>query len=157
MSQQVFTAIDTLTTDGEDLADLLEQLVDAIITGFSGTDAPTWAKVGTPWIDTNAGTNALFLKRRISSSASATVAVIDTSGNVTRVATNPAGTSYLSHHPSASNTIIAVIDGTTKMTMNSTGVSFDGNNPIVNMHVPGTSGLVIPSGTTAQRVSNAPA
>ena len=157
MSQQVFTSINTLTTDGDDLADLLEQLVDAILTGLSGTNAPTVAKVGTMWIDTNAGTNALFLKCRIAASVDTTIAVLDTSGRITRVATNLAGTSYIAAHATNANTIIGVINNTTAMTLNSTGVSFDGNNPIVDMHVPGTAGLVIPSGTTAQRVSNAPA
>lgn len=53
MSQSDFGTIDTANTDGVDLAALLENFRDAVNSSHSGTSAPSYAVLGTVWLDTS--------------------------------------------------------------------------------------------------------
>lgn len=54
MSQYTFGTIDTDTTDGNELATGLEDFEAALQSSNSGTSAPSYAVLGTAWLDTTA-------------------------------------------------------------------------------------------------------
>lgn len=70
MSQYSFTNIDPVTTSGTDLADLITQLKNALLSQHKGAAAPSYVTAGLTWIDDSAspwkinfydGTNSIVL------------------------------------------------------------------------------------------------
>ena len=62
MSQNVTTTIDTQNTDGQALAAILENNLDAVVTSHLGAARPSYAKQGTIWVDTSvANTLTVYL------------------------------------------------------------------------------------------------
>lgn len=62
MSQQVYPDIDPNVTSGTQLSVLLNDFRDALLTQHSGSVAPSYAEVGTEWLDTSTANKLVFKK-----------------------------------------------------------------------------------------------
>jgi len=60
MSQQIFTTINPTTTSGSQLATILVDFKDAMVSGMSGTSRPAALQAGGGWIDTTNGGSPNF-------------------------------------------------------------------------------------------------
>ena len=152
MSSHNIVNIDTQTTDGEDLAVLLEDESDARITGNLDSTRPAWAKRGYTWVKE---VGNLFFLMVYDGSGDVPVAVLDTLNDVARSCTKGDVDTYLAHHPTADNTIIGVVSNKTEMILNSSGLTLGtataGN---IALETNATDALGLPVGNNAQRPSN---
>lgn len=105
MSQDVFSNINPATTSGTQLATLLNNFKDAMMSGLSGTSRPSQLQAGGKWIDTSQagspnflwieklfdGTNDIVTARYNLSTGTISIAGSDNSFEVTKISSDTAG------------------------------------------------------------------
>lgn len=124
MAQYDFGTIDPNTKSGTALATDLNSYRNAVNSMHSGSSAPSYITAGMMWVDT---TSANYEVKLYDGAQSITVAIIDATNNVARVAVDPAQTSYITSTTSAQ--IRHVIAGNTVFTTRSTGIQFNIASP----------------------------
>lgn len=126
MAQYDFGTIDPNTKSGTALATDLNSYRNAVNSMHSGSSAPSYITAGMMWVDT---TSADYEVKLYDGAQSITVAIIDATNNVARVAVDPAATSYISSTTSAQ--IRHVIASTDIFTTRSTGIQFNLASPVI--------------------------
>jgi hypothetical protein len=132
MSQYDFGTIDPNTKSGTALATDLNSWRNALHSTHGGSSAPSYITAGMLWVDTTAANYEL---KMYDGAQSITVAVIDATNNVARVAVDSAETSYITS--TTAGQIQHVIASSAKMTVNSTGVGIGTTSPEAPLHVVG--------------------
>jgi hypothetical protein len=132
MSQYDFGTIDPNTKSGTALATDLNSWRNALHSTHGGSSAPSYITAGMLWVDT---TSANYELKMYDGAQSITVAVIDATNNVARVAVDSAETSYITS--TTAGQIQHVIASSAKMTVNSTGVGIGTSSPEAPLHVVG--------------------
>jgi hypothetical protein len=145
MAQYDFGTIDPNTKSGTALATDLNSYRNAVNSMHSGSSAPSYITAGMMWIDT---TSADYEVKLYDGAQSITVAIIDATNNVTRVAVDPAETSYITATTSAQ--IRHVIASTNIFTTRSTGIQFNLASPTITDN---NSNELISFTTTASAVN----
>lgn len=130
MSQYDFGTIDPNTKSGTALATDLNSWRDALHSTHGGSSAPSYITAGMLWVDT---TSANYELKMYDGAQSITVAVIDATNNVARVAVDSAETSYITS--TTAGRIQHIISGSAKVTVNSTGVGIGTSSPAAELHV----------------------
>ena len=77
MSQQIWNEIIPTTTSGNQLATLLNNFKDAVVSGFSGTSRPSQLQAGGYWIDTTDDASGLWYYKLYTGSQDITVFTIN--------------------------------------------------------------------------------
>jgi hypothetical protein len=126
MAQYDFGTIDPNTKSGTALASDLNSYRNAVNSMHSGSSAPSYITAGMMWVDT---TSADYEVKLYDGAQSITVAIIDATSNVARVAVDPAETSYITSTTSAQ--IRHVIASTNIFTTRSTGIQFNLASPTI--------------------------
>jgi hypothetical protein len=126
MAQYDFGTIDPNTKSGTALATDLNSYRNAVNSMHSGSAAPSYITAGMMWVDT---TSANYELKLYDGAQSITVAIIDATNNVARVAVDPAETSYITSTTSAQ--IHHVIASTNIFTTRSTGIQFNLASPVI--------------------------
>lgn len=126
MAQYDFGTIDPNTKSGTALATDLNSYRNAVNSMHSGSSAPSYITAGMMWVDT---TSADYEVKLYDGAQSITVAIIDATNNVARVAVDPAETSYITSTTSAQ--IRHVIASTNIFTTRSTGIQFNLASPVI--------------------------
>ena len=126
MAQYDFGTIDPNTKSGTALASDLNSYRNAVNSMHSGSAAPSYITAGMMWVDT---TSADYEVKLYDGAQSITVAIIDATNNVARVAVDPAETSYITSTTSAQ--IRHVIASTNIFTTRSTGIQFNLASPTI--------------------------
>lgn len=126
MAQYDFGTIDPNTKSGTALATDLNSYRNAVNSMHSGSAAPSYITAGMMWVDT---TSADYKVKLYDGAQSITVAIIDATNNVARVAVDPAETSYITSTTSAQ--IRHVIASTDIFTTRSTGIQFNLASPVI--------------------------
>jgi hypothetical protein len=126
MAQYDFGTIDPNTKSGTALATDLNSYRNAVNSMHSGSSAPSYITAGMMWVDT---TSADYKVKLYDGAQSITVAIIDATNNVARVAVDPAETSYITSTTSAQ--IRHVIASTNIFTTRSTGIQFNLASPVI--------------------------
>jgi hypothetical protein len=126
MAQYDFGTIDPNTKSGTALATDLNSYRNAVNSMHSGASAPSYITAGMMWVDT---TSADYEVKLYDGAQSITVAIIDATNNVARVAVDPAETSYITSTTSAQ--IRHVIASTNIFTTRSTGIQFNLASPVI--------------------------
>lgn len=126
MAQYDFGTIDPNTKSGTALATDLNSYRNAVNSMHSGSSAPSYITAGMMWVDT---TSANYEVKLYDGAQSITVAIIDATNNVARVAVDPAETSYITSTTSAQ--IRHVIASTNIFTTRSTGIQFNLASPVI--------------------------
>jgi len=126
MAQYDFGTIDPNTKSGTALASDLNSYRNAVNSMHSGSSAPSYITAGMMWVDT---TSADYEVKLYDGAQSITVAIIDATNNVARVAVDPAETSYITSTTSAQ--IRHVIASTNIFTTRSTGIQFNLASPVI--------------------------
>jgi hypothetical protein len=126
MAQYDFGTIDPNTKSGTALATDLNSYRNAVNSMHSGSSAPSYITAGMMWVDT---TSADYEVKLYDGAQSITVAIIDATNNVARVAVDPAETSYITSTTSAQ--IRHVIASTNIFTTRSTGIQFNLDSPVI--------------------------
>jgi hypothetical protein len=126
MAQYDFGTIDPNTKSGTALASDLNSYRNAVNSMHSGSSAPSYITAGMMWVDT---TSADYEVKLYDGAQSITVAIIDATNNVARVAVDPAETSYITSTTSAQ--IRHVIASTNIFTTRSTGIQFNLASPTI--------------------------
>jgi len=126
MAQYDFGTIDPNTKSGTALASDLNSYRNAVNSMHSGSAAPSYITAGMMWVDT---TSANYEVKLYDGAQSITVAIIDATNNVARVAVDPAETSYITSTTSAQ--IRHVIASTNIFTTRSTGIQFNLASPTI--------------------------
>jgi hypothetical protein len=126
MAQYDFGTIDPNTKSGTALATDLNSYRNAVNSMHSGSSAPSYITAGMMWVDT---TSANYEVKLYDGAQSITVAIIDATNNVARVAVDPAETSYITATTSAQ--IRHVIASTNIFTTRSTGIQFNLASPVI--------------------------
>ena len=120
MSQFDFGTINPNTKSGTALATDLNSFRTALHTSHSGSTAPSYITTGMLWVDS---TSANLKINMYDGAQSITVAVIDATNNVARVASDSAETSYITATTAAQiKFVIASVD---TATIRSTGLQFN--------------------------------
>lgn len=127
MAQYDFGTIDPNTKSGTALATDLNSYRNAVNSMHSGSAAPSYITAGMMWVDT---TSADYEVKLYDGAQSITVAIIDATNNVARVAVDPAETSYITSTTSAQ--IRHVIASTDIFTTRSTGIQFNLASPVIS-------------------------
>lgn len=126
MAQYDFGTIDPNTKSGTALATDLNSYRNAVNSMHSGSSAPSYITPGMMWVDT---TSADYKVKLYDGAQSITVAIIDATNNVARVAVDPAETSYITSTTNAQ--IRHVIASTDIFTTRSTGIQFNLASPAI--------------------------
>jgi hypothetical protein len=126
MAQYDFGTIDPNTKSGTALATDLNSYRNAVNSMHSGAAQPSYITAGMMWVDT---TSADYEVKLYDGAQSITVAIIDATNNVARVAVDPAETSYITATTSAQ--IRHVIASTNIFTTRSTGIQFNLASPVI--------------------------
>jgi hypothetical protein len=126
MAQYDFGTIDPNTKSGTALATDLNSYRNAVNSMHSGSSAPSYITAGMMWVDT---TSANYEVKLYDGAQSITVAIIDATNNVARVAVDPAETSYITSTTNAQ--IRHVIANTDIFTTRSTGIQFNLASPAI--------------------------
>jgi hypothetical protein len=124
MSQYDFGTIDPNTKSGTALATDLNSWRNALHSTHGGSSAPSYITAGMLWADT---TSANYELKMYDGAQSITVAVIDATNNVARVAVDSAETSYITS--TTAGQIQHIISGSAMVTVNSTGVGIGTSSP----------------------------
>ena len=120
MSQFDFGTINPNTKSGTALATDLNSFRTALHTSHSGSTAPSYITTGMLWVDS---TSANLKINMYDGAQSITVAIIDATNNVARVAADSAETSYITATTAAQiKFVIASVD---TATIRSTGLQFN--------------------------------
>jgi len=127
MAQYDFGTIDPNTKSGTALATDLNSYRNAVNSMHSGSSAPSYITAGMMWVDT---TSANYEVKLYDGAQSITVAIIDATNNVARVAVDPAETSYITSTTNAQ--IRHVIASTDIFTTRSTGIQFNLASPVIS-------------------------
>jgi microcystin-dependent protein len=126
MSQYDFGTIDPNTKSGTALATDLNSWRNALHSTHGGSTAPSYITAGMLWLDTTAANYELKL---YDGAQSITVAIIDATNNVSRVAVDSAETSYITATTAAQiKFVIASVD---TATIRSTGLQFNIASPYI--------------------------
>lgn len=126
MSQYDFGTIDPNTKSGTALATDLNSWRNALHSTHGGSTAPTYITAGMLWLDT---TSANYELKLYDGAQSITVAIIDATNNVARVAIDPLETSYITSTTNGQiRHLIASID---VLTVRSTGLQFNIASPYI--------------------------
>jgi hypothetical protein len=134
MSQYDFGTIDPNTKSGTALATDLNSWRNALHSTHGGSSAPSYITAGMLWADT---TSANYELKMYDGAQSITVAVIDATNNVARVAVDSAETSYITS--TTAGQIQHIISGSAMVTVNSTGVGIGTSSPATILDVSGVS------------------
>lgn len=126
MSQFDFGTIDPNTKSGTALASDLNSFRTALHSTHSGATAPSYLVAGMLWADT---TSANYELKMYDGAQWITVAILDATNNVTRVAVDPAETSYITS--TTSGQIRHLIASSDIFTIRSTGAQFNIASPVV--------------------------
>lgn len=126
MAQYDFGAIDPNTKSGTALATDLNSYRSAVNSMHSGSSAPSYITAGMMWVDT---TSANYEIKLYDGAQSITVAIIDATNNVARVAVDSAETSFITSTTAAQ--IRHVIASTNIFTTRSTGIQFNLASPVI--------------------------
>jgi hypothetical protein len=137
MSQYDFGTIDPNTKSGTALATDLNSWRNALHSTHGGSSAPSYITAGMLWADT---TSANYELKMYDSAQSITVAVIDATNNVARVAVDSAETSYITS--TTAGQIQHIISGSAKVTVNSTGVGIGTTAPTDLLQIEGGNILI---------------
>jgi hypothetical protein len=127
MAQYDFGTIDPNTKSGTALATDLNSYRNAVNSMHSGSSAPSYITAGMMWVDT---TSANYEVKLYDGAQSITVAVIDATNNVARVAVDPAETSYITS--TASGQVRHVIASTNIFTTRASGIQFNIASPQIS-------------------------
>ena len=126
MSQYDFGTIDPNTKSGTALATDLNSWRNALHSTHGGSTAPAYITAGMLWLDT---TSANYELKLYDGAQSITVAIIDATNNVARVAVDPLETSYITSTTNGQiRHLIASID---VLTVRSTGLQFNIASPYI--------------------------
>lgn len=126
MSQYDFGTIDPNTKSGTALASDLNSWRNALHSTHGGSTAPSYITAGMLWLDT---TSANYELKLYDGAQSITVATIDATNNVSRVAVDSAETSYITATTAAQiKFVIASVD---TATIRSTGLQFNIASPYI--------------------------
>ena len=126
MSQYDFGTIDPNTKSGTALATDLNSWRNALHSTHGGSTAPSYITAGMLWLDT---TSANYELKLYDGAQSITVAIIDATNNVSRVAVDSAETSYITATTAAQiKFVIASVD---TATIRSTGLQFNIASPYI--------------------------
>jgi hypothetical protein len=126
MAQYDFGTIDPNTKSGTALASDLNSYRNAVNSMHSGSSAPSYITAGMMWVDT---TSADYEVKLYDGAQSITVAIIDATNNVARVAVDSAETSFITSTTAAQ--IRHVIASTNIFTTRSTGIQFNLASPVI--------------------------
>jgi hypothetical protein len=126
MSQFDFGTIDPNTKSGTALASDLNSFRTALHSTHSGSTAPSYLVAGMLWADT---TSANYELKMYDGAQWITVAILDATNNVARVAVDPAETSYITS--TTSGQIRHLIASSDILTIRSTGAQFNIAAPVV--------------------------
>lgn len=126
MSQYDFGTIDPNTKSGTALASDLNSWRNALHSTHGGSTAPSYITAGMLWLDT---TSANYELKLYDGAQSITVAIIDATNNVARVAVDSAETSYITS--TTAGQIRHLIASADIFTVRSTGVQFNIASPII--------------------------
>lgn len=126
MAQYDFGTIDPNTKSGTALASDLNSWRNAVHSTHSASSAPSYLVAGMLWADT---TSANYELKMYDGAQWITVAVLDATNNVARVAVDPAETSYITS--TTSGQIRHLIASTDVFTVRSTGVQFNIASPVI--------------------------
>lgn len=126
MSQYDFGTIDPNTKSGTALATDLNSWRNALHSTHGGSSAPSYITAGMLWLDT---TSANYELKLYDGAQSITVAIIDATNNVSRVAVDSAETSYITATTAAQ--IKFVIASADTATIRSTGLQFNIASPYI--------------------------
>jgi hypothetical protein len=126
MSQFDFGTIDPNTKSGTALASDLNSFRTALHSTHSGSTAPSYLVAGMLWADT---TSANYELKQYDGAQWITLAIIDATNNVARVAVDPAETSYITS--TTNGQIRHLIAGSDILTIRSTGAQFNIAAPVV--------------------------
>jgi hypothetical protein len=126
MSQYDFGTIDPNTKSGTALASDLNSFRTALHTSHSGSTAPSYITTGMLWVDS---TSANLKIKMYDGAQSITVAIIDATNNVARVALDPLETSYITS--TTNGQIRHLIASADIFTVRSTGVQFNIASPVI--------------------------
>jgi len=135
MSQYDFGTIDPNTKSGTALATDLNSWRNALHSTHGGSSAPSYITAGMLWADT---TSANYELKMYDGAQSITVAVIDATNNVARVAVDSAETSYITS--TTAGQIQHIISGSAMVTVNSTGVGIGTSSPSAKLDVQTSGG-----------------
>jgi len=127
MAQYDFGTIDPNTKSGTALATDLNSYRNAVNSMHSGSAAPSYITAGMMWVDT---TSANYELKLYDGAQSITVAIIDATDNVARVAVDPAQTSYITS--TASGQVRHVIASTNIFTTRASGIQFNIASPQIS-------------------------
>ncbi len=126
MAQYSFGTIDPNTKSGTALASDLNSYRDAVNSTHSGSSAPSYVTGSMLWSDT---TSADYELKMYDGAQWITLAILDATNNVARVAVDSAETSYITSTTAAQiKHVIASVD---TMTVRSTGLQFNIASPII--------------------------
>jgi len=126
MAQYDFGTIDPNTKSGTALATDLNSYRNAVNSMHSGSSTPSYVTAGMLWVDT---TSADYELKLYDGAQSITVAIIDATNNVARVAVDSAETSFITSTTAAQ--IRHVIASTNIFTTRSTGIQFNLASPVI--------------------------
>lgn len=126
MAQYDFGTIDPNTKSGTALASDLNSWRNAVHSTHSAATAPSYLVAGMLWADT---TSANYELKMYDGAQWITVAILDATNNVARVAVDPAETSYITS--TTSGQIRHLIASTDVFTVRSTGVQFNIASPVI--------------------------
>lgn len=126
MAQYDFGTIDPNTKSGTALASDLNSWRSALHSTHSGATAPSYLVAGMLWADT---TSANYELKMYDGAQWITVAILDATNNVTRVAVDPAETSYITS--TTSGQIRHLIASSDIFTIRSTGAQFNIASPVI--------------------------
>jgi hypothetical protein len=126
MAQYDFGTIDPNTKSGTALASDLNSWRSALHSTHSGATAPSYLVAGMLWADT---TSANYELKQYDGAQWITIAIIDATNNVARVAVDPAETSYITS--TTNGQIRHLIAGSDILTIRSTGAQFNIAAPVI--------------------------
>jgi len=126
MAQYDFGTIDPNTKSGTALASDLNSWRNAVHSTHSASTAPSYLVAGMLWADT---TSANYELKMYDGAQWITVAILDATNNVARVAVDPAETSYITS--TTSGQIRHLIASADVFTIRSTGVQFNIASPVI--------------------------
>ncbi len=127
MAQYSFGTIDPNTKSGTALASDLNSYRDAVNSTHSGSSAPSYVTGSMLWSDT---TSADYELKMYDGAQWITIAILDATNNVARVAIDSAETSYIT--ATTAGQIKHVIASVDTMTIRSTGLQFNIASPVIS-------------------------
>ena len=138
-------------TSGTQLATLLTNFEDAVLSMHSGPSRPSYALAGTLWINTS---STIYTLNFWDGVHDIVIANIDTINNKPRLVIDNDNDTYLISG-TRDDEIELIVQGNKKIVLSATGIRVgDGTTPGLTFDTPNTDAIALPAGTTAQRPGN---